>query len=105
MTVAAPAALNYSASQLPLHFSRAARTVRSRLRSMNLNELHSLLLILAIAALGPFISEWIPRIRMPLVILEIALGIIFGPQVLNVASAGPAIQVFATFGLAFLFFL
>lgn len=72
---------------------------------MNLNELHSFLLILTIAALGPFISEWIPRIRMPLVILEIALGVIFGPQVLNVASAGPAIQVFATFGLAFLFFL
>lgn len=72
---------------------------------MNFNELHSLLLILTIAALGPFVCEWLPRIRLPLVVLEIILGIVFGPQVLNVASAGPTIQVFATFGLAFLFFL
>jgi len=33
------------------------------------------------------------------------LGILIGPQVLKLASAGPTIQVFATFGLAFLFFL
>lgn len=72
---------------------------------MNLNELHSLLLILTIAALGPFVCEWIPHLRLPLVMLEIILGILFGPQVLNVAVAGPTIQVFATFGLAFLFFL
>jgi Kef-type K+ transport system membrane component KefB len=72
---------------------------------MNLNELHSLLLILTIAALGPFVCEWIPHLRLPLVVLEIILGIVFGPQVLNFAAAGPIIQVFATFGLAFLFFL
>ena len=72
---------------------------------MNLNELHSLLLILTIAALGPFVCEWIPHLRLPLVVLEIILGILFGPQVLNVAAAGPTIQAFATFGLAFLFFL
>ncbi|HEX5602193.1 MAG TPA: cation:proton antiporter [Pyrinomonadaceae bacterium] len=72
---------------------------------MNLGELHSLLLILLIAGLTPFISEWIPRVRLPLVVLEIVLGILVGPQILNLASAGPVIQVFATFGLAFLFFL
>ena len=72
---------------------------------MEINELHSLLLILTIAAVGPFVCEWIPHVRLPLVVLEIILGIVFGPQVLNLASAGPTIQVLATFGLAFLFFL
>jgi Kef-type K+ transport system membrane component KefB len=72
---------------------------------MPLEELPSLLLISAIAALAPFVGEWIPRIRLPLVVLEICLGILVGPQVLGLAAAGPTIQVLAKFGLAFLFFL
>lgn len=72
---------------------------------MEISELHSLLLILVIAGSAPFLCEWIPHIRLPLVVLEIVLGILIGPQVLNLAIAGPTIQVFATFGLAFLFFL
>ena len=72
---------------------------------MEISELHSLLLILVIAGAAPFLCEWIPHIRLPLVVLEIILGILIGPQVLKLASAGPTIQVFATFGLAFLFFL
>src|SRR6185436_14948060 len=72
---------------------------------MEISELHSLLLILVIAGAAPFLCEWIPHIRLPLVVMEIILGILIGPQVLGLASAGPTIQVFATFGLAFLFFL
>jgi Kef-type K+ transport system membrane component KefB len=72
---------------------------------MALGELHSLLLIFVVAAVAPFLSEWIPRIRLPLVVLEITLGILLGPQVLGWATAGPTIEVLANFGLAFLFFL
>jgi Kef-type K+ transport system membrane component KefB len=72
---------------------------------MSPEELNSLLLIFTIAALAPFLCEWIPWIRLPLVVVEIGLGILFGPQILNWAAAGPTIQVFANFGLAFLFFL
>jgi Kef-type K+ transport system membrane component KefB len=72
---------------------------------MALNELHSLLLIFTIAAVAPFLCEWVPRIRLPLVVAEIGLGILVGPQVLGWAGAGPTIQVLARFGLAFLFFL
>src|SRR4051794_8915531 len=72
---------------------------------MTPSELHSLLLILIIAVLAPFLCEWIPRIRLPLVVVEICLGILVGPQVLGWATAGPTIQVFANFGLASLFFL
>ena len=72
---------------------------------MALAELHSLLLIFMIAVVAPLLCEWIPRIRLPLVVLEISLGILVGPQVLGWASAGPTIAVLANFGLAFLFFL
>jgi Kef-type K+ transport system membrane component KefB len=72
---------------------------------MALNELHSLLVILTIAVVAPVLCEWVPRIRLPLVVAEIGLGILVGPQVLAWADAGPTIQVLARFGLASLFFL
>jgi Kef-type K+ transport system membrane component KefB len=72
---------------------------------MALNELHSLLLIFTTAAVAPFLCEWVPRIRLPLVVAEIGLGILVGPQALGWAAAGPTILVLANFGLAFLFFL
>src|SRR6516165_2623823 len=72
---------------------------------MALHELHSLLLIFTIAAVAPLLCEWLPRIRLPLVVLEIALGIVVGPQVLGWAEAGPTIEVLSNFGLAALFFL
>jgi Kef-type K+ transport system membrane component KefB len=72
---------------------------------MALTELHSLLLILTIAAVAPLLSEWVPRIRLPLVVVEIVLGILVGPQALGWAAVGPTIHVLANFGLAFLFFL
>lgn len=72
---------------------------------MSTSESESLLLILAIAAIAPFLCEWLPRIRLPLVVLEIALGILIGPHVLGWAATGPTINALANFGMAFLFFL
>jgi Kef-type K+ transport system membrane component KefB len=72
---------------------------------MALSELHSLLLIFTIAAVAPMVCEWIPRVRLPLVVLEISLGILVGPHLLRWAAAGATIDVFSNFGLAFLFFL
>jgi Kef-type K+ transport system membrane component KefB len=72
---------------------------------MALHELHSLLLIFTIAAVAPLLCEWVPWIRLPLVVAEIGLGIIVGPQILGWADAGPTTQALARFGLAFLFFL
>jgi Kef-type K+ transport system membrane component KefB len=72
---------------------------------MALPELYSLLLIFTIAAVAPFLCEWVPQIRLPLVVAEIGLGILVEPQVLAWAAAGPTIEVLANFGLAFLFFL
>jgi Kef-type K+ transport system membrane component KefB len=72
---------------------------------MTLLELHSLLIIFAIAVLAPLLCEWVPLVRLPLVVVEIGLGILVGPQGLGWADAGPTIQVLSNFGLAFLFFL
>jgi Kef-type K+ transport system membrane component KefB len=70
-----------------------------------LHELHSLLLIFTVAAVAPLLCDYVPRIRLPLVVAEIGLGILVGPQGLGWAAAGPTIQVLARFGLAALFFL
>lgn len=72
---------------------------------MQPHEQSSLLIIVAIAAAAPFVCEWLPRIRLPLVVLEIGLGIVVGPQVLGWAEVGPVIQVLSNFGMAFLFFM
>lgn len=72
---------------------------------MTLPELQSLLVILAIAVSSPLLCEWIPRLRLPIVVVEICLGILVGPQVLGWAAAGPTIGVLSNIGLAFLFFL
>jgi Kef-type K+ transport system membrane component KefB len=67
-----------------------------------LHELHSLLIIFAIAAVSPLVCEVVP---VPLVVLEIVLGILVGPQVLGWAATGSTIDVLSNFGLAALFFL
>ena len=72
---------------------------------MSLHELHSLLLVFTIAAVAPFLCEWLPGIRLPLVVMEIVLGIVVGPQVLGWATAGPTIEALSRFGLAALFSL
>jgi Kef-type K+ transport system membrane component KefB len=69
---------------------------------MPLHELHSLLIIFTIAAAAPLVCEMVP---VPLVVLEICLGILVGPQVLGWAETGPMIDELARFGLAALFFL
>jgi Kef-type K+ transport system membrane component KefB len=72
---------------------------------MPLQELHSLLIIFTIAAIAPLLCEAVPLIRLPLVVLEIGLGILVGPQVLGWATTGPTIDELSRFGLAALFFL
>jgi Kef-type K+ transport system membrane component KefB len=72
---------------------------------MEAHEPSSFLIIVAIAAAAPFVCEWPRTVRLPLVVLEIVLGILVGPHVLGWAESGPTIQVFSNFGMAFLFFM
>src|SRR3954471_17534623 len=65
----------------------------------------SLLVVVAIAFIAPFVLGLFPSVRLPSPVLEIVLGIIVGPSVLAIAHADTTVNVMATIGLAFLLFL
>ena len=68
----------------------------------------SILIVLSVAAVAPVISGLVGlRLRsviLPVVVVELLLGVVIGPQVLNLAYEDDILGAFADFGLAFLFF-
>ena len=64
-----------------------------------------ILVVAAVAALAPVLADLSRRAKVPIVVVEIFLGIIVGPQVLGLADTDSFIEALSTFGLAFLFFL
>ena len=69
------------------------------------SELQSFFVIIAAATLAPILVDMVTRVKLPVVVIEIALGIIIGPQVLAWAGTSPVVEAFSLLGLAFLFFL
>ncbi len=67
--------------------------------------LHQLFIIMFVAMLTPMIADYIPRIRIPVVVIEVILGIIIGPDLLDLVKLNADIEALAALGLAFLFFL
>src|SRR2546423_12856325 len=65
----------------------------------------NLLIISAIAVLAPLAVGFVPRLRIPAVVLEIVAGIVVGPSVLGWVHVDLPVQILALFGLAFLLFL
>jgi Kef-type K+ transport system membrane component KefB len=66
----------------------------------------TLILIMSIAVLAPLLAHGVGRrLPVPLVIFELALGILVGPDVLGWAGEGEVIDVLADLGLAMLIFL
>ena len=61
--------------------------------------------MMAVAFGAPFVLGLAPRLRLPSIVVEIALGIVVGPSVLGWVTVDDAIQVIATIGLGFLLFL
>ena len=53
-------------------------------------DLVSLALIFCAAALGTVVSQLSPRLVLPTVVVEIALGILMGPEVLDIANVDPS---------------
>ncbi|MFO1519626.1 MAG: cation:proton antiporter [bacterium] len=72
---------------------------------MDAVEKTTLLIILVVGVLAPLLSHLTPRVRLPVIVLEIALGIVVGPQGFHWGEVGPVIHSLSRFGLAFLFFL
>ena len=65
----------------------------------------NLLVVVAVAVLAPLIVGYLPRLRIPAVVLEIVGGIIIGPSVLGWVHVDLPVAILALFGLAFLLFL
>jgi Kef-type K+ transport system membrane component KefB len=65
----------------------------------------TLLVVLAVAAIAPLLADLPTRVQIPIVVAELVLGIIVGPDVLGLAEPGQMLTVFKQLGLAFLFFL
>lgn len=64
-----------------------------------------ILVVAAIAAIAPILADLARSALVPIVVVEIALGIIVGPELLDLAGTDAFIGALSTFGLAFLFFL
>ena len=65
----------------------------------------SLVIVLAVAALGPLLLGLLPGVRLPGALLEIVAGIVLGPSVLGWVRPDATISAFALLGLSFLLFL
>jgi Kef-type K+ transport system membrane component KefB len=65
----------------------------------------SLLVIVGISALSGVISMAIaPRLVIPVVVIELVLGIVIGPQVADIAQVDPTTEFLGNLGLGMLFF-
>jgi len=65
----------------------------------------NLLVVVAVAVAAPLVVGYLPRLRVPAVVLEIVGGIIIGPSVLGWVHVDLPVAILALFGLAFLLFL
>jgi Kef-type K+ transport system membrane component KefB len=65
----------------------------------------SLVLITVAVALAPIVSAAVPVVLVPTVVVELLLGILIGPDVLDIAREGPFVTFLAALGMSFLFFL
>jgi Kef-type K+ transport system membrane component KefB len=65
----------------------------------------SLTVVLGIAFVVPLALGCVPRLRIPAVVVEILLGIVVGPQVLDWARVDDPVGILSVIGLGFLLFL
>ena len=65
----------------------------------------NLLGVSVIAFLVPFTLGFVPRLRVPSIVLELLAGYVFGPAVLGWIRPGPVVTIISTIGVAFLLFL
>ena len=68
-------------------------------------DLGSLVVVGVVAVLAPILVDLPRTVRAPLVVAELGLGIIIGPDVLGLAKEDPYLEFLSGVGLALLFFL
>jgi len=72
---------------------------------MEVTHPQTLLVVLFVAAIAPLFNELPIRLRLPLVVVELLIGMAVGPQGLNLVAAEGSLQTLSALGLSFLFFL
>ena len=72
---------------------------------MTLTTVSTLLFIALAAVISPVLSELSGRFAIPDVVFEIGLGIVIGPELLNIAHVDSVITALSQMGLSFLMFL
>jgi Kef-type K+ transport system membrane component KefB len=65
----------------------------------------NLLIVAAVAVLAPLLIGYLPRLRLPAVVVEIVAGVVLGPSVFGWVHIDLPVQILAILGLAFLLFL
>jgi Kef-type K+ transport system membrane component KefB len=65
----------------------------------------NLLIVVAVGLLAPLALGFVPRFRLPAIVLEIVLGIVIGPSGLGWVKPDLPVSILALVGLAFLLFL
>ena len=61
--------------------------------------------VAAVAFLVPFVLGFFPRLRLPVVVVELIAGIVVGPSLLGWIDPGSAVTTLSSMGVAFLLFL
>ena len=69
-----------------------------------MSEIHALFIMGFVAVLAPLIGRLPARVRAPVVVLELVLGIAIGPGGAGFVTSQGAIGFLGEFGLIFLFF-
>ncbi|HEY2635938.1 MAG TPA: cation:proton antiporter, partial [Solirubrobacteraceae bacterium] len=65
----------------------------------------NLFVVITVAALAPILADLPRAVRVPVILVEIGLGMVVGPQALGLAHADPLVSELSELGLAALFFL
>src|SRR5947208_16621222 len=65
----------------------------------------NLLIVVTIGLLAPLALGFLPRFRLPAIVLELVLGIVLGPSGLGWVKPDLPVSMLALIGLAFLLFL
>jgi Kef-type K+ transport system membrane component KefB len=65
----------------------------------------SLAIVATAGFLAPLVAGFVPRWRLPNVVVEILFGILIGPSVLGWVTADEPVQIMALIGLSFLLFI
>ncbi len=72
---------------------------------MDMDTTTALLWVVIAAALAPIVGDFLPIPKVPVVVIELIIGAIFGPHLLDFISDPESLHYFKEFGVIFLFFL